>query len=226
MFEMWEFLKQGGWPMVPLGICSLCAAAVIIERSFALRWAKVIHPHVLDIMDTFRGEESVESAIHGCRRCGGALAEIVEEILHSRHHERAQTVESMHATGRRETGILERGLTVLEIVAGISPLIGLLGTVLGMVTVFSAISEAGMGDPQVLSAGISKALITTVTGLCVAIPALAFHSFFSRRVESLGVEMQDISTAFIARVYSAGRGAKEDAGQNVYPLDTRGRGDV
>ena len=100
-------------------------------------------------------------------------------------------------------GRLDRGLIVLEIVAGISPLIGLLGTVLGMVTVFDAIAVQGLGNAQVLSEGISKALVTTVGGLCVAIPALAFHSIFSRRVESLAVEMHDLATGFLSKLYGA-----------------------
>ncbi|MDP7639362.1 MAG: MotA/TolQ/ExbB proton channel family protein, partial [Candidatus Hydrogenedentes bacterium] len=107
---------------------------------------------------------------------------------------------------------LERGLTLLEIVAGISPLIGLLGTVLGMVTVFDAITAEGIGNPQVLSNGISKALVTTVAGLCIAIPSLAFHSYFSRRVESLAMEMQDVAMGFITKVrMPAPRPSKEVA---------------
>ena len=108
----------------------------------------------------------------------------------------------MHAAGRTQVGTLERGLTVLEIITGISPLLGLLGTVLGMVTVFNAITAAGLGNPQVLSGGISKALVTTVAGLTVAIPALACHTWFSRRVDDLAVEMQDRATGFIAKLQS------------------------
>ena len=195
-----EFLRQGGWPMIPLAICSFAALTVIIERAFALRQNKVIHPSVLELVNTYRGEVSAGPGVYTCQRARGAMSRITEEVINAREMDRAHIVETMQATGRREVGHLERGLTLLEIVAGISPLIGLLGTVLGMVTVFDAITAQGIGNPQVLSDGISKALVTTVAGLCIAIPALAFHSYFSKRVESLAVEMQDIATGFVTKV--------------------------
>lgn len=196
----YEFLYQGGWPMIPLFICSLAGVAVIIERFIALRTGRVINPHVVDVLDLFDGPSSIATSHHVCQHAGGAFARIVEEVLNARRVDRAHMVETMQATGRREVGGLERGLTLLEIVANVSPLIGLLGTVLGMVTVFDAITAEGMGNPQVLSSGISKALITTVAGLCVAIPALSFHSYFTKRVETLAIEMQDLVTGFISKL--------------------------
>lgn len=198
--EAYASLRQGGWPMIPLLFCSVAGVTVIIERFLALRHHRVLSPHVLHVVQVFEGPSSVDTSLHVCRQEGGAFARIVEEVLNARKVDRAHMIETMQATGRREAGRLERGLTVLEIVAGVSPLIGLLGTVLGMVTVFDAINVQGMGNPQVLSGGISKALITTVAGLCVAIPALAFHSYFSKRVESLAIEMQDLATGFIAKL--------------------------
>jgi biopolymer transport protein ExbB len=105
-------------------------------------------------------------------------------------------------------------LIALEIVAATSPLLGLLGTVLGMVTVFNAINAEGLGNAQVLSGGISEALITTVTGLIVAIPALAFYSYFSKRVESLANELHEIGTLFIARLVD---GQREVGGSDRAP---------
>lgn len=189
--------------MIPLALCSLAAVTVIIERAFALRRTKVIQADVAEAVEDYRGESSAEPAIRTCSECRGAYARIIEELIKARHMGHVHIVETVHATGRREVGRLESGLIVLEIVAGISPLIGLLGTVLGMVTVFDAINLEGMGDPQVLSGGISKALITTVAGLCVAIPALGFHSYFSKHVESLAVEMQDRATGFTQKVLAA-----------------------
>lgn len=203
--EAWEFLRQGGWIMVPLGACSVVALAIVLERAFALRRNRVLNPYILDAIEAYQGEASVEGLLNTCRRSGGALAAIVEEVLHARRLEREHALELMRSVGRREVAGLERGLTMLEIIAGASPLLGLLGTVLGMVTVFDAITAAGIGDPQVLSAGISKALVTTVAGLCIAIPALAFHSYFSKRVESFAVEMEDIATGFAVRVHTLGR---------------------
>ena len=132
--EAYAFLLQGGWPMIPLLFCSLAGVTVIIERFLALRRRRVLSPHVLNILEVFEGPSSIDTSLHVCRQAGGAFARIVEEVLNARKVDRAHMVETMQATGRRETGRLERGLTVLEIVAGVSPLIGLLGTVLGMVT--------------------------------------------------------------------------------------------
>ena len=110
-------------------------------------------------------------------------------------------------------GRLERGLTVLEVVAAVSPLLGLLGTVLGMVQIFEAITAAGLGDPQVLAGGIGKALITTVAGLCVAIPALAAHSFLARRVDEYAIEMQNRATVFLVRLQTMRRA--EEGGRRI-----------
>ncbi len=190
-------LKQGGWLMVPLGICSILALAIIIERSIALRRARVIDEAVLKMIARYAGEESAERALIGCQRAHGAFAQVITGVITTRHLDHAQAIENMNAVGRTQVGRLERGLTLLEIIAAISPLLGLLGTVWGMVKVFNAITAQGLGNPQVLSDGISNALVTTVAGLCVAIPALVFHSLFSKRVEELATEMQDHATRFI-----------------------------
>lgn len=198
-------LKQGGWPMIPLGLCSLAAVTIVIERFVALRHETVFDKRILALLANYTGEEHAEQAVVICQRVKTPLARIIEEILKARHLDHAETLATMHATGRTQVSTLERGLTLLEIIAGITPLIGLLGTVLGMVTVFNAISTEGIGNPQVLSEGISKALITTVGGLCVAIPALGFHSWLSRRVDEFATEMQDLATMFIARLHGLPR---------------------
>ena len=200
MFETLGMLKQGGWPMLALGVCSLAAVAIIMERLFALRHKKVIDARAVQVIEEYEGESSAAGALAACQRCPGAFAQVAATIIKMRHLDHAQAIESMHAAGRTQISRLERGLTVLEIIAGASPLIGLLGTVLGMVEVFNAITAKGLGNPQDLSDGISKALITTVAGLCIAIPALAFHSLFAKRVEELAAEMQDLATGFIVKL--------------------------
>lgn len=189
--------------MVPLAICSVSGLAVIFERFIALRRGRSIPQAVVGLIDLYQGEGSVESAIQTCRHSRSSLARIVEEMILARKQGYTHLIESLNATGRREVERLERGLIVLEVVAGISPLIGLLGTVVGMVTVFDAISAEGLGNAQVLSAGISEALITTITGLSIGIPALAFHSYFSKCVESIAIEMQELTTAFAAKLDTA-----------------------
>lgn len=203
MSDLITMAQQGGWPMIPLGICSLAAVTIVLERAIALRRHKVISPEIVRILHEFDVDNGTtpRHAIAVCQRTPGAFARIAEELIETRHLSHAQLLETMHAVGRTHVARLERGLTLLEIIAGISPLIGLLGTVLGMVTVFDAITSQGLGDPQVLSAGISKALVTTIAGLCVAIPALAFHGIYSKRVDELAIEMQERATAFLAKLH-------------------------
>lgn len=186
--------------MVPLGLCSVAALTVVIERFFALRRGRNIPRSVISAIDLYQGESSVEGAIQACRHSNSALSRVVEELILARKQDYAHIIEALNAVGRREIERLESGLFILEVVAGISPLIGLLGTVLGMVTVFDAISVGGLGDAQALSAGISEALVTTITGLSIGIPALAFHSFFSKRVDSIAIEIQDHATAFVSKL--------------------------
>ncbi|MBI1317603.1 MAG: MotA/TolQ/ExbB proton channel family protein [Candidatus Hydrogenedens sp.] len=198
----WELIAVGGWPMVLLGLCSVAGLAIVIERSLGLRRGAVLSGAVVALTDNYPGEAQAQQALGTCQRAKGAYARIIEELLRKRQLDHAQAIETMRAVGRTQVGQLERGLAVLEIIAGISPLIGLLGTVLGMVTVFNAITAQGLGNPQVLSEGISEALITTVGGLAVAIPAFASHAILSRRVESLAVEMQDRATSFLVLLQS------------------------
>lgn len=210
MTEAYEFLRQGGWPMVPLAICSIAALTVVLERALALRRTRVVPPAIVDLLTLYRGEGSAEAALQSCRRSKSPLGKLIEQLILRRSLDYVHVMETVNSAGRREVEKLERGLLVLEIVAGISPLIGLLGTVLGMVTVFDAITAEGLGNAQVLSEGISKALVTTVAGLSVAIPALAFHSVYTRRVESLSIELQDHATAFVSRLSELASGERTD----------------
>ncbi|MBI4558382.1 MAG: MotA/TolQ/ExbB proton channel family protein [Candidatus Hydrogenedentes bacterium] len=202
---MFHMLRQGGLLMVPLALCSIAALTIIIERWLALRRDRILDSRLLRLLDEYDGDQSAEAAIMLCRRVGGPFSRILEEILKARHLDHTQVLETMHATGRTQIGVLERGLTLLEIIAGVSPLLGLLGTVLGLVNIFDAITTAGIGNAQALSDGIAKALITTIAGLTVAIPALAAHSWFSKRVDDLATEMQDRATGFIAKLYAIQR---------------------
>ena len=204
MLEVIDMLQQGGLCMIPLGICSLAAVTIIIERCFFLRRSLIIDRQLIHVIGEYQGDESAEGALLTCRHATGPFARIVEEVLRTRHLGHAQSIEAVNAAGRTQLSVLERGLTLLEIIAGISPLLGLLGTVLGMVTVFEAITAQGVGDPRVLADGISKALVTTVVGLIVAIPALGFHSWLSRRAEVLAAEMQDLATGFTINIRELG----------------------
>ncbi len=192
-----EQLVAGGWTLIVIGLCSVISAAIILERILALRRKRVIAPDVVRALDACHEEDGMDALKDCCHQHHGAFARIVTAVLTMRNYDHDSAVERMRAVGRVEVERLERGLTVLEIIAAATPLLGLLGTVLGMMDVFSVITAEGIGDPQVLAGGISKALITTVAGLSVAIPTLAFHSLFTRRVNGLAAEMQDRATALL-----------------------------
>ena len=199
--EVISMLRHGGWILFPIGVCSLTGLAIVIERLVMLRRNRILDPRVVHLVDGFSDTMQPEAALEVCRRARGPFARIIEEIVRARHLPAAQVVETLQATGRTQMGLMERGLTVLEIIANVSPLLGLLGTVLGMVTVFNAITAEGVGNPRVLSEGISQALITTVAGLVVAIPAFAFHSWLSSRVDELATEMHERATVFVSRLH-------------------------
>lgn len=200
MQETLAMLAQGGWPMIPIGLCSITALAIVVERAVALRRAIVLNPEILAMVEQLDSNDAAERVLAACKKAPGPFARICEALLEGRKREPAHLIETLNATGRIQVGALERGLTALEIIASITPLLGLLGTVLGMVTVFEAIAVQGTGDPRVLSAGISTALVTTIAGLSVAIPSLAFHSWFSRRVEQYADEMHERAVGMLARL--------------------------
>jgi len=210
--EGFELARQGGWPMIPLGLCAIAAMTVIFERALALRRSKIVPENIAELASRYNGDTTADDTLRACRQSSSSLARIVESLVLARRQSHAQLAEALNVTGRREVERLERGLMTLEIVAATSPLLGLLGTVLGMVTVFNAINTEGLGNAQVLSGGISEALITTVTGLIVAIPALAFYSYFNKRVESFANEMQEIGTMFIARLVDGQRAPESQKG--------------
>ena len=128
------------------------------------------------------------------------MQNIVAVTLENYTRPRDEIKEKIIDQGRQESGKMEKGLVVLETVAGISPLMGLLGTVLGMIEVFQVISEQGLGQTQNLSSGISQALITTVVGLTIAIPALIAYNYLNHKVENLILEIEDYSRKLLDRI--------------------------
>ena len=201
-----EFVSTGGYTMAPLLLCSVLALIVIIERSFALRRRHVIAEPVLVAVDRIKGTPDAERALTVCGKLRGHFANIICHAIRNRHLSKRENAEELEFVGRQEASHLERGLVILEIVAGVAPLLGLLGTVLGMVQIFGVISEEGLvGQTPSLSEGISKALITTVAGLIVAIPSLVCHSYFSRKVDELVLEMEQHCHDLLGRLYGTDR---------------------
>jgi len=179
--------------MVPILLCSVISVAVMIERGFSLRRRRVLPERLRSFLE---GRDSASPPSDS-----SPLGDLIRCAFLHRKESRARTEEALQFTLKRVSGRLERGLVILEIVAVISPLLGLLGTVIGMVQVFSVISQLGVGHAQALSAGISQALISTIAGLVVAIPALVAYSIYTRTVDRLLLELEESSALLLKRFY-------------------------
>jgi biopolymer transport protein ExbB len=200
MTEIWNMLVKGGVVMIPLMLTSVIALAVVIERGLFLRRSRILNPDLIQLILNIQNPGELKGALDTLKHQDGSFINIVRVALGHQHVSTEDIRESIVDQGRRETRRLEQGLVVLETVAGISPLLGLLGTVIGMVKVFTVISESGLGQTQLLSGGISEALITTVVGLSIAIPTLIAYNYFNHKVEDLVLEIEQYSTQLINKL--------------------------
>ena len=187
---MLEIVKSGGWLMLPIIICSVISAAIILERLWMLQMSRVLPKNLTrQVWDWVRQNQLNHKHIESLHE-GSPLGEILAAGLANRHRDREIIKESIQDAGRQVVHELERYLNPLGTVAAVTPLLGLLGTVIGMVKVFAAITSHGVGDPTVLAGGISEALITTAAGLSVAIPSLIGYRYLRGRVDALAVRME------------------------------------
>ena len=188
---MFELVKAGGILMLPIIACSIAAMAIIIERLWALRSKRVIPSNLVAQIWQLHSKGELTNAHVVTVKEGSPLGRILAAGLVNRQHSRIVMKEAIEEVGRQVVHELERYLNTLGTIASITPLLGLLGTVIGMIKVFAAIMSAGVGNPTVLAGGISEALITTAAGLSVAIPSLMFHRYFGGKVERLVVKMEE-----------------------------------
>lgn len=187
---VFELVKAGGWLMVPIIACSVVALAIIVERAWSLRERRVVPADlVARIWRAARDGDITEEQIRELRE-GSPLGRILAVALLNRDRERHVMKEAIEEAGHVVSHELDRFLTALGTIAAITPLLGLLGTVIGMISVFTTITNLGVGNPAELAGGISQALITTATGLSVAIPSLIFYRHFRGKVEALTVQME------------------------------------
>ncbi len=187
---MFEIVKSGGIMMVPIILCSIIAAAIILERLWTLQQGRVVPPELTEKVWRWVETGQLQDKHILALRQNSPLGKILAAGLAHRHRDRTIIKESIEDTGRHVLHELERYLNALATIAAISPLLGLLGTVFGMVRTFNAISSVGVGDPMALSAGIGEALIATAAGLMVAIPAVIGYRYLRRRVDGLVVDME------------------------------------
>jgi len=187
---MVEIVKSGGWLMVPIILCAIIAMGIMLERFWTLQQKRVIPEDLTSKVWGWVKKGQLDQGQIQTLHQGSALGQILAAGLINRDYERAVMKDSIEETGRHVVHELQRYLDTLGTVAAISPLLGLLGTVIGMVKVFAAITTHGVGNPTVLAGGIAEALITTAAGLTVAIPALIGYRFYSSRVDTLVVDME------------------------------------
>lgn len=188
---MYELIIAGGWLMLPIILSSIVVIAIAFERYWTLRPAKVVPPTLLgQVWHWLKQNQLTKENIHQLR-LSSPLGTILAAGISNSAHGREVMKDSVEEAAAQVIHELEKNLAPLGTIAAIAPLLGLLGTVIGMIKVFTAIMIEGTGNAGVLAGGISEALITTAAGLTVAIPALVFHRFFERRVDSLVVEMED-----------------------------------
>ena len=185
-----------------LALTSVVGLAFIVERGLALRWGKVVPPAITAALAACKSRDDVEKLRNLCERQPSPLGRLLLFAADHLNWPRAENVSSLETAARREIVRLERGLVVLEIIIGIAPLLGLVGTIIGMMTVFNDIGEAGLSNASKLAQGISLILKATLIGLLIAIPALVAWGYFSKKVEVLAVEMETLCDEFIRRQYS------------------------
>ena len=187
---MFEIVREGGWVMLPIIICSVAAMAIIVERTWSLRRQRICPRHLVTQIWQWAKNDHVDISRITALRAGSPLGQVLAAGLMNRQHSREVMKESIEEAGRHVVLDLERYLNTLGSIAAVTPLLGLYGTVLGMITIFSNITSSGVGNPAVLAGGISQALITTVAGLTVAIPSLIAHRYFQRKVDELVSTME------------------------------------
>jgi len=185
--------RAGGWLMVPIGLCSIIALAIVLERFWALRRRAIVPRDLARELERLHHEQSLDAPRIAALCAGSALGRMLAAGLNERQRSRAAMKARIEEAGRQAVAEMERHLDTLGTIASVAPLLGLLGTVLGMIEVFAALVEAGTGDPALLAGGIAKALITTAAGLTVAIPALLFHRYFHSRIQTLVIGMEEQS---------------------------------
>ncbi len=187
---MWELVKSGGLLMLPLLVASVLALAISLERAWALRPSRVAPPQLLaEVWDWIRHKQLDADKLRQLKN-SSPLGEILAAGLLNSRHGRQIMKESIEESANVVIHHMERYLSVLGTLAMIAPLLGLLGTVVGIIEAFMAINSSGMGDPALLASGISKALITTAGGLFVAIPAMIMHRYYVRHITTMAVEME------------------------------------
>ena len=181
---------------------SVTALTVILLRGRALRTARVVPGEIAGAVEALNPGDDLDRLQRAIADHPSSLARILSTLIKHLNWPKAENLEAIQTHARNEVARLERGLVILEISTGIAPLLGLLGTLSGLVSIFATIG--GSGDPVVIARGISEALNTTIIGLAIAVPSLVFYNYYQRKVEVMAIEMESISADLLAKCYPHG----------------------
>jgi biopolymer transport protein ExbB len=185
-----ELVKAGGWPMLPLLLLSAVALAIVVERFWALRRKAVLPPGLGGEVRAWAARGNLDPAHIDSLRGNSPLGALLAAALDMRNRPREEMRERIEDVGRHQAYRMERYLNTLGTIAAAGPLLGLFGTVVGMIQMFLGIMDYGVGDVNQLAGGIGKALVCTATGMIVAVPALMFHRYFRARIDGYLVDME------------------------------------
>lgn len=189
---------------IVMALTSIVGLTFIIERGIALRWNKVVPPSVEDAANACRSTADRTMLRQICEQHPSSLSRLLLAAEQHLAMSKEENENALQTQARREIVLLERGLVVLEIVVGIAPLLGLVGTIYGMMALFGGLGQSGLNDNALLAHGISLILRFTMMGLLIAIPSLIAWSYYSKKVEMLAVEMETVCEEFIRRQYHLG----------------------
>jgi len=202
--DMFEIVVAGGIVMVPIILCSILAVAITLERLWTLREQRVVPAELTDKVWQWVENRTLSDKQVMALQQHSPLGSVLAAGLASRHRERSVMIQAIEDAGRHVAHDLERFLNTLGTIAAVSPLLGLLGTVTGMIRTFKAITVAGVGNPAAMAGGIAEALITTAAGLLVAIPALFAYRYLRGRVDALVIQMEKESIKLVQAIDRAG----------------------
>ena len=187
--------------LIVLGLTSIVSVTFIFERGLALRRSKVVPSAVAEAVENCRGKKELAMLTRICQQQPSALSRIMLTAIEHLDWPKSENTDAVQTKARQEISGLERGLVILEIITGIAPLLGLVGTVYGMIALFGSLGEAGLAEGNIFARGIAIALKATLLGLLIAIPSIVAWSYYTKKVESFGVEMETLLDEFLRRIY-------------------------
>lgn len=212
---MLELFSKGGWIMYFLLLSSIVALAVTIERLLYLRRKKILVPDIITALDQIKAPEDLNLTQSICQKFDGPFSRILLTTIENRDLSAEELRSLVEDDGRQAVRSLERGLGTLETVAAIAPLLGLLGTVLGMIKVFDVIQTLGVGQAKALSGGISEALITTAAGLMIGIPVLIVYNYFRHRSEVFILDIEKYVVLLLNKLIHFKHGYQKETGESI-----------